>query len=146
MIDESVATNRCFVDSNVWLYAVIESADSSAKSVTARTLVGERRLVSTQVVNEVCVNLLRKAERTEVEIRRVVQAFYAQHHVVPINESTMLVASELREAYSLSYWDSLIVATALEAGATVLYSEDMQHDLWVRARLRIVNPFVKSEE
>lgn len=146
MSDESVATDLCFVDSNVWLYAVIESPESAAKSVSARTLVGERRLVSTQVVNEVCVNLLRKAQRTEDEIRRVVQAFHAQHRVVPINESTMLVASELREAYSLSYWDSLILATALEAGATILYSEDMQHDLWIHARLRIVNPFVNPDE
>ena len=53
----------------------------------------------------------------------------------------MVAASELREAYSLSYWDSLIVASALEAGATVLYSEDMHHDLWINARLRVINPF-----
>lgn len=52
----------------------------------------------------------------------------------------MLAASELRESYSLSYW-GLIVASALEAGATVLYSEDMHHDLWINARLRIINPF-----
>lgn len=146
MSDDPVATDQCFVDSNVWLYAVIESPESATKSATARTLVSERRLVSTQVVNEVCLNLLRKAQRTEEEIRRVVPAFHAQHRVVPINESTMLIASELREAYSLSYWDSLIVATALEAGATILYSEDMQHDLWIHARLRIVNPFVTSDE
>jgi predicted nucleic acid-binding protein len=46
----------------------------------------------------------------------------------------------------LSYWDSLIVATALEADATLLYSEDMHHDLWINARLRIVNPFVEPDE
>ena len=146
MSDDPVATDQCFVDSNVWLYAVIEGPESATKCASARTLVRERRLVSTQVVNEVCVNLLRKARRTEEEIRRVVQAFHAQHRVVPIHESTMLAASELREAYSLSYWDSLIVATALEAGATILYSEDMQHDLWIHARLRIINPFIKPGE
>ncbi len=141
MSGDPVATDQCFVDSNVWLYAVIESAESAAKSATARSLVAERRIVSTQIVNEVCVNLLRKAHRSEDEIRQVVQAFYFQHRVVPIDEMTMVAASELREAYSLSYWDSLIVASALEAGATLLYSEDMHHDLWINARLRIVNPF-----
>ncbi len=146
MSDDPVAADQCFVDSNLWLYAVIESGEAATKSATARMLVIERRIVSTQVINEVCVNLLRRAQRTEEEIRRVVQAFHAQHRVVPIIESTMLAASELREAYSLSYWDSLIVATALEAGATILYSEDMQHDLWIHTRLRIVNPFVKSDE
>src|SRR5437899_1366686 len=100
MSGEPVATEQCFVDSNVWLYAVIESSESAAKSAIARTLVNERRIVSTQVVNEVCVNLLRKAHRTEDEIRRVVQAFYAQHRVVLLDELSMLAASELREAYS----------------------------------------------
>ena len=99
MNDEPVATDKCFVDSNVWLYAFIESAESATKSGIARTLVSEGRLISTQVVNEVCVNLLRKAQRTEEEIRRVVQAFYTQHCVVPIHESTMLTASELRESH-----------------------------------------------
>ncbi len=146
MSGDPVATDQCFVDSNVWLYAVIESAESATKSATARKLVTERRIVSTQVINEVCVNLLRKAHRSEEEIRRVVQAFYSQHRVVPLDELTMLAASELREAYSLSYWDSLIVATALDADATLLYSEDMHHDLWIKARLRIVNPFVESVE
>ena len=141
MSDDPVATEQCFVDSNVWLYAVIESPESAAKSATARSLVTERRIVSTQVINEVCVNLLRKARRSEAEIRQAVTAFYSQHRVVPIDETTMVAASELREAYSLSYWDSLIVASALEAGATVLYSEDMHHDLWINARLRVINPF-----
>ena len=112
MSGDPVATDQCFVDSNVWLYAVIESAESATKSATARTLVTERRIVSTQVVNEVCMNLLRKAHRSEDEIRRVVQAFYAQHRIVPIDELMMLAASELCEAYSLSYWDSTICAAS----------------------------------
>ncbi len=138
---DPVPAGQCFVDSNVWLYAVIESAESAAKSATARTLVAERRIVSAQVINEVCVNLLRKAGRSEVEIRQVVQAFYVQHRVVVIDERTMLAASELREMYSLSYWDGLIVAAALEAGAAILYSEDMQHGLRINAQLHIINPF-----
>ena len=146
MSGEPVVSDRCFVDSNVWLYAVIESPESATKSATARAMVTERRLVSTQVINEVCVNLLRKAHRTEEEIRRVVQAFYAQHRVVPIDELTMLAACELRKSHSLAFWDSLIVATAIEGGATVLYSEDMHHGLQIDPSLCIVNPFVGSVE
>ena len=75
---DPMAASQCFVDSNVWLYAVIENAKSPEKTATARMLVAERRIISTQVVNEVCVNLLRKAGRSEDEIRQAVQAFYAQ--------------------------------------------------------------------
>lgn len=137
------ATSRnCFVDSNVWLYALLERPNSTLKTDKARALVTDRHVVSTQVIAEVCVNLLRKGGRTESEIRSLVQAFYSQHHVMSLDEMTMISASNLRTAYSLSFWDSLIVAAALEAQSELIYSEDMQHGLLIDHRLRIVNPFV----
>jgi predicted nucleic acid-binding protein len=45
-----------------------------------------------------------------------------------------------RDRYT--YWDSLILATALLANCTIGYSEDMQHNQLVESQLRIVNPFV----
>ena len=51
-----------------------------------------------------------------------------------------LRASRLRETASFSFWDSLIVAAALDAGCSTLYSEDMQHGQIVDGRLMIVNP------
>lgn len=50
-------------------------------------------------------------------------------------------AFRLRNSYSLSFWDSLIVASALHSGCGTLYSEDMQHDLVVDGSLHIINPF-----
>ena len=49
-------------------------------------------------------------------------------------------ASHLRQIYSFSYWDSNIVAAALEAQSMVLYPEDMHDGLLVNDQLRIVNP------
>jgi predicted nucleic acid-binding protein len=51
-----------------------------------------------------------------------------------------LAASELREEYSLSFWDSLVVSAALLSGAEVIYSEDMQDGLVIRETLQIINP------
>jgi predicted nucleic acid-binding protein len=53
-------------------------------------------------------------------------------------------ASELRTGYSFSFWDSLIVGTALSAGANTLYSEDMQDGLIVANQLTLINPFKRS--
>jgi predicted nucleic acid-binding protein len=53
----------------------------------------------------------------------------------------MLSASELRETWQFSFWDSLIVSSALAGGAEILYSEDMSDGLSVENRLRISNPF-----
>ncbi len=61
--------------------------------------------------------------------------------MVAIGKETQLGASWLRGKYSLSYWDSLICAAALEAGCAKLLSEDMQDGLVIDGRLEIVNPF-----
>ncbi len=53
----------------------------------------------------------------------------------------MLSHSDLRSRYPFSFWDGLIVASALSADAEVLYSEDMQNGLLIENSLKIVNPF-----
>ena len=50
-------------------------------------------------------------------------------------------AIALGERFQFSHWDSLIVATALEAGCDTLYSEDMQHGQLIDNRLTVINPF-----
>jgi predicted nucleic acid-binding protein len=55
---------------------------------------------------------------------------------------TIYTALDIQERYSFSWYDSLIVATALEAGYDSLYCEDMQNGQEIGGRLRITNPFV----
>ena len=57
----------CFIDSNIWLYAFIETQDTD-KSGVAKSVIQNRNIaitVSTQIINEVCVNLIRKAHFSE---------------------------------------------------------------------------------
>jgi len=136
----------CFIDTNIWLYAFIE-ADDTTKSAIARTLIQESEpVISTQVINEVCVNLLRRAHFTEEQISRLIESFYEKYQVVELAESVLLTASQLRQRYSLSFWDSVIVATALNAGVPVLYSEDMQHEMMIEGELQIRNPFLSPSK
>lgn len=72
----------------------------------------------------------------------VLRAMHRSCRVVPDSEETFALASLLRKKRAFSYWDSLIVAAALDAGCDTLYSEDMQHGQLVEGRLRLVNPFV----
>ena len=135
----------CFVDTNVWLYAFIE-ADDVAKSATARQLLqNSRPVVSTQVINEVCVNLLKRAVFTEEQIQTLIESFYEKYEVIELTQALLLRASQLRERYSLSFWDSMIVATGLDAGVGTLYSEDLQHGLVVDGTLQILNPFTSAK-
>lgn len=133
---------RCFVDTNIWLYAFIEG-DDPHKTARAKALLAASRAitVSTQVINEVCINLLKKAQCSEQHVQQLIEAFYAKYRVVELRPALLLKASALREQYAFSFWDSLIVSSALHAEAAVLYSEDMQDGLMVENRMRIMNPF-----
>ncbi len=137
----------CFIDTNIWLYAFTVGNDSE-KTVRAKTLIETQSVifVSTQVINEVCVNLLKKAYFSEQQIQQLIESFYAKYGVVEFSKSQMLRASTLREQHALSFWDSLIVASALAINSTVLYAEDMQDGLVIEQRLRIMNPLKESRQ
>ncbi|WP_363269037.1 PIN domain-containing protein [Okeania sp. SIO2B3] len=98
-------------------------------------------MISTQVINELAVNFIKKAKFDESQIKTVIQSLYSRCQVLPFELTILESASDLRSQYSLSFWDSLIVASALAAGANVLYSEDIQDGLIVLKRLKIINPF-----
>lgn len=137
----------CFIDSNVWLYRLTTDPNSSeGVEVRKRTIAIEltnkvNGIASTQVVNETCYVLRRKAAFTEEQIKQVIQSFYSRVTLVTLTSEILINASDLRSRYSLSFWDGLTVATALSANADILYSEDMQDNLVIERRLTIVNPF-----
>lgn len=146
MSETEAASSLCFVDTNIWLYAFIAGQDA-AKSARARQLLQEDAtslVVSSQVINEVCVNLLKKAHVPESTVVQLIHSFYGKYPVVMLDETVQITASELRERLSLSFWDSLIIAAALHSGATILYTEDMQAGLTINNQLTIHNPFVAT--
>jgi len=136
----------CFIDTNIWLYAFIESQDPEKTIVAKSVIQNHEVVVSPQVVNEVCVNLIKKVRFDEPSIQDLIASFYTKYRVVDISREVLLKASQLRQRYQVSFWDSLIVSSALSAGATVVYSEDMQAGLVVDQRLRIVNPFTEESQ
>ena len=133
--------NGVFVDSNIWLYAFIDNSDPKHKIAVELLKQSENWVISSQVVSEVCVNLLKKAGRDESFIQNLIFDFHSNYAVTPIDEVIQLAASRLREKYSLSYWDSIICSAALEMGCTKLYSEDMQNGQIIEDQLTITNPF-----
>jgi predicted nucleic acid-binding protein len=134
-------TTHYFVDTNIWLYALIVNDDAQKHQIAAEIVQGGNVVVSTQVINETCVNLLRKANLSETQLYDLIVSFYAKYEVIATEAQVLLRASRLRAQYSLSFWDSLVVAGAIESGCNVLYTEDMQDGLIVAEQLTVVNPF-----
>ena len=139
---DAPARPRAFFDSNVWLYALVGAAAPAKQARASRLLAATVPVVSTQVVNEVTANLLRKYGWSEPRVRAVIRRFYSDCDVVSHGLDLQLDASRLRERYQFSPYDGLIVAAALRAGVGTLYTEDLQDGLVVRGVLTVVNPFI----
>ena len=136
-------TRPVLVDSNVWLYMFLPG-QAIQKAEVAIQLVKEynsRIVVSTQVINETIRNIHRNRVMSEAQLRDLIDSFYADYSVVPMSQSIQRFASKLRESYSLSYWDSLLVSAGIETNAVILISEDMHNGLIIEEQLTIINPF-----
>jgi predicted nucleic acid-binding protein len=133
----------CFIDNNIWLYGLLQNQDTQKAHFAKLTIQESNKvIVSTQVINEVCINLIKKISLPEAQVQKLITAFYLKCvDIVELNQETLVKSSQLRNKYNLSFWDSIIVASALLGGAVRLYSEDMQNGLIVENKLTIINPF-----
>jgi len=132
-----------FIDSNVLVYLFDET--DSAKRSTARRLV-ERGLesgegcISFQVVQETLHVVIRKLGASPDDARRLLESVLAPLWRVLPSADLYRRGIEIQARYRLSFFDALIVAAALEAGCTRLWSEDLQ-DGQRFDRLTVRNPF-----
>jgi predicted nucleic acid-binding protein len=139
--------NKNFIDTNIWLYRLfdderIEQIERERKRKIAVLITEESNLIiSTQVINELSFNLLKKAKLNENEVKIIIKSLVNRCQIVKFDLIIWESASNLRNNYSLSFWDSLIIACALCAKANILYSEDMQDGLIIDNQIRIINPF-----
>ncbi len=135
---------NAFVDTNIWLYSLIESSDDDRhQKATDFLLQLSSPVINSQVIREICSNLKKKTQVPENQIRSLINGWYQDCRVINSNASQHLLASNLRDSYSFSYWDSLIVASALDAGCATLFSEDMKHGQKIENSLTIINPFIQ---
>lgn len=126
----------------MWLYALVSTRDTRRTRVARQVVEAPDVIISAQVINEICVNLLRKVHLPETDIAGIITDLYRTRIVVPTDLELLLCASTLRCQYHFSFWDSLIVAAALQSHAERLYTEDMQHGMVIRGQLQIINPFM----
>ncbi len=136
-------SDRYFVDTNILMYA--HDSAAGIKHQRARALIeylwnSGTGVVSTQVLQEFCVNLRRKTGHplTTKETRRILED-YRTWEIVVNDFSSILGALECEGRYKISFWDALIIQAAENAGVTALYSEDLT-DGQVYGSVRVLNP------
>jgi predicted nucleic acid-binding protein len=140
-------SDKFFVDTNILMYAHDTSA--GAKHERAKALVEElwrhrTGVVSTQVLQELSVNLRRKAARPlDVKATREIVADYLAWQVIVNGGESILEALDLEARFQISFWDALVLHAAQASGAEVLYSEDLS-DGQTYGSVRVINPLRAS--
>ena len=127
-----------FFDSNILVY--LASGDA-AKADRAEAAIAGGGSISVQVLNELANVARRKMQMSWDETHAFLNTLRGLLTVHPLTVETHEAGLRLAERYGLSICDSMIAASALDAGCDTLWSEDMQHGMKLDEGLRIVNPF-----
>ncbi|MBM3862349.1 MAG: PIN domain-containing protein [Verrucomicrobia bacterium] len=130
-----------FLDTNILLYAASSAKAEHGKRVRARELLSmEGGGLSVQVQAEFYVNATAKFKLPHGKVIRILESLES-YPVLAITEALFWAAMRIKERYGLSYWDSAIIAAALELGCHTVYTEDLNHGQSY-AGIRVINPFV----
>jgi predicted nucleic acid-binding protein len=128
-----------FFDTNVLLYLL--SADA-AKADRVEEALAAGATISVQVLNEFASVALRKLGMQAAEVRDALEPIIAVCNVVPLTLEIHQRGLQLAERYGFSFYDSLIVAAAIDSGCTALITEDLQNGQVIAGTLTIRNPFL----
>ena len=126
-----------FFDTNVLLYLV---SAYTTKASRAEDLTAAGGVISVQVLNEFADVTQRKHGAPWRNVREALAVARRLFRVQDITMATHDRGIQIAERYRYRVYDSMIIAAALEAGCTTLYSEDMQHGRKIEG-LTIRNPF-----
>jgi len=120
------------------------SFSEERKQKIARYIIEEERVVlSTQVLQEVSNTLHKKFGIDYTTIKNTIEECVADVEKLHINtHKTIYSACDIAKRYRFSFYDSLIIAAALESDCDYLFSEDMQHNQIIDGSLKIINPFI----
>ena len=127
-----------FLDTNVLLYLL--SADSG-KADVAEALLRKGGIISVQVLSEFTSVCSRKLKMSYGEIREILTTINMILDVRDLTPTIHEAALDLAERYGYSFYDSMILAAAISAGCSLVYTEDLHSGQHIQDRLLIVNPF-----
>ena len=132
---------KAFYDTNILVYLYADKEpDKQAISYEIINKAYEC-IISTQILNEIN-NVLIKKWRISSEVVKTIQADVRRiSTVLHIDEDTIDKAIDLNAFYGFAYYDCLMLASALEAGCDVIFTEDMNNGQEIEGKLKIINPF-----
>ncbi|MEW6418840.1 MAG: PIN domain-containing protein [Nitrospirota bacterium] len=132
---------RIFLDTNILIYAYSETEPEKKEKVLS-ILESPGLLVSTQVINEFIWVMNRKYNIDLSPLTLIVHNIFELYDVAIITQTTINKAITISRSLKYSYWDCLMLSSALESNCDIFYTEDFQHGQIIEDKLKIFNPFI----
>ena len=132
--------DRTFIDTNILIYFI---SNEKKKKLRAKEIIFSTQevYISAQVVSEFISVCLSKKLLSIAEITPLIDNFLSALRFSSVEESTIKKALQIKQDYNFSYWDSLVIASAIENNCSILYTEDMQDGQIICDSVTIINPF-----
>lgn len=133
-----------FFDTNILIYAHTDV--DNAKQQKAGQLIQDTSsaIVSTQVIQEFINACLVKFEMEVPVVQKLIGEIARNFIVLTNTFQTIEYSLSIKDKYHFSFWDSMIIAAAIESDCNILYSEDLQDGQIIEGVLTVVNPFTKT--
>lgn len=132
---------KVFLDTNLLIYAHT-NVDVPKQRKIQNIITDENTVISTQVFKEAANVLFKKFKFAWQDIQKLLKEMAENNEAHTNSFATIQQAVTIAERYGFSFYDSLILAAALETGCSVLFSGDLQHGQVIEQTLTVVNPFV----
>jgi len=133
-------SENVFLDTNIFVY--LYSEDEPEKQSVAFNIIDRVKCIaSTQVLNEFCSVCLRKLKMPSNEVLLSIKEITENCEICKIDIETIQNAVLLNKKYGYTFYDCLVLSSAIENGCNYLYSEDMHNNQLIEGKLKIINPF-----
>ena len=136
-------SGNAFLDTNLFIY-MQSASDTAKKEISYKALENFECIVSIQVLNEFCNVAFKKLAMKPEQVKQILYAIGNTCNVAVVTFATVEKAVQIKARYGFGYYDSLIIASALENGCAYLFSEDMSDGQVIDNSLEIVNIFARS--
>lgn len=135
--------DKAFIDTNVWLY--LYSVDEDDKRKCALDAIGKYDCyTSTQALNEFSNVCTRKWKLPVADIEKAIDEICDACSVATVDEKIIKRALAIHKRYGYSYFDCLMLASALSAECKYFLSEDMANRQIIEGQLTILNIFASQ--
>ena len=133
-------SGNVFLDTNVLAY-LYSTTEPLKRSKSISVLTGYLCVTSTQALNEFSNVFIKKYKMSKAFIKQAITNISKTCNVQQITEQTINSALDLNDTYGYSFYDCLMIASALENYCDTLFSEDMASGQLIEGKLKIINPY-----